>query len=687
MERLYASGLLGDRWHDHLTRDAEWPHGDRRTCGGGRGGAAPSALRRVCLRRSPCVALAARRRAPSCAPPSRTVSTLPSVDVEATFGRDLVRDAEAYERIPLLLWVLTQITLVAAFWIYARRGAAMTRESAAGPIGTGMLLGMLGLALTWAVQLPFGLTALWWDRRHDVSEVGYLEWALGGWAELTASFVSICFALLDRDGARARDRRVVVDPRGGGLRRDRLRVRGRLTLAASDLHDPANDPKLIGDVRPACGRPGRRRRPSHDRGGERRHEPGERLRVRRRRERRPIVLWDTLLDGRFSDGQVAVVLAHELGHHSSDHIAKAIAWFALFAFPGAWLLMRATRGRGGMGSPEAIPLALLRRSRSSASQPRRCRTGSAARWSARPTGRRSRQPTTRHRRGSSSQGSPRPRSAIRAHRPGRTSCSRPIRRSPNASRWSRPGRRTKPGTTAKRGPGYDPLRVARAGTAASGRGAARRFGRARRPGFSVGRISASASLTSATSASSAARRCPSSSVLDLELGAGGLGLLEQHPELVLLGDALRRRALIAGGGEPELAVVRHRAHLVPLAGERIGKVQAVETEALDTDLAERAAEITLFGQRHRQLGLGDQASLDEDRPDPPIRRHLLVLGHPPDIGMTRHDLKGRPRETPHHAPSRTLQFRPKPEQGTGATSRCIQGPSRPRGASAARPWR
>ena len=74
---------------------------------------------------------------------------------------------------------------------------------------------------------------------------------------------------------------------------------------------------------------------------------------------RRVVLWDTLLDGRFTDREVDVVLAHEIGHHSSDHIAKAIGWFALFALPGALLLMLATRRLGGMGRPEAIPLALL----------------------------------------------------------------------------------------------------------------------------------------------------------------------------------------------------------------------------------------------------------------------------------------------------------------------------------------
>jgi STE24 endopeptidase len=71
------------------------------------------------------------------------------------------------------------------------------------------------------------------------------------------------------------------------------------------------------------------------------------------------VLWSTMVDGSFSDREVRVVLAHEIGHHSSHHIPKGIAWFALFALPCAWVLMRVTRRRGGMGRPQAVPLALL----------------------------------------------------------------------------------------------------------------------------------------------------------------------------------------------------------------------------------------------------------------------------------------------------------------------------------------
>src|SRR5439155_21319918 len=74
---------------------------------------------------------------------------------------------------------------------------------------------------------------------------------------------------------------------------------------------------------------------------------------------RRVILWDTLLDGRFSPRQVRVVLAHELGHLSRHHIWKGVLWFVLFAFPIAFVLALATRSRGGLYEARAVPLALL----------------------------------------------------------------------------------------------------------------------------------------------------------------------------------------------------------------------------------------------------------------------------------------------------------------------------------------
>ena len=72
-----------------------------------------------------------------------------------------------------------------------------------------------------------------------------------------------------------------------------------------------------------------------------------------------VVLWNTLLDGRFSRGEEDVVVAHELGHVRSRHILKALGWTALLVLPTLWLVALVTRRRGGVGDPANLPLVIL----------------------------------------------------------------------------------------------------------------------------------------------------------------------------------------------------------------------------------------------------------------------------------------------------------------------------------------
>src|SRR5438309_904215 len=74
---------------------------------------------------------------------------------------------------------------------------------------------------------------------------------------------------------------------------------------------------------------------------------------------RRVFLWKPIVDPPFTPRMDRFVLAHELGHLAHNHIWKSIAWYALFAFPGAYLLALFTRPRGGMGVPDAIPLAIF----------------------------------------------------------------------------------------------------------------------------------------------------------------------------------------------------------------------------------------------------------------------------------------------------------------------------------------
>lgn len=281
--------------------------------------------------------------------------TLPEVSLSG-IPRETLERADRYERFYRVEFVVSQLVLLTVLVLYARHGIRFARESAAGRIGTGLLLGMIGLALVWLSQVPFRLAEVWWDRRYDQADSGYFESLFANWLELGAEFLFVCLALaivMALAGRFPRRWWLAAAPAFVGLavvfsflypyltpteplRRADLEAAGReyasrqgiepVPLHVEDVSDFTNAPNAY-----AVGL-----------------GPSKR-----------IVFWNTLLDGSFTGGEVETVLAHELGHHSSDHLVEGVAWYALFALPGAWLVAVATRRRGGMGNPAAVPLSLL----------------------------------------------------------------------------------------------------------------------------------------------------------------------------------------------------------------------------------------------------------------------------------------------------------------------------------------
>jgi Zn-dependent protease with chaperone function len=262
----------------------------------------------------------------------------------------------SFSRVQLVLWLATTLVQLAVLAFYAWKGARFVRESAAGPIGTGMLLGMLGFALVWAAELPFSVVELWWQRHHHLSRIGYAEFLFGGWFALGAEFLFLCLALLIVMGFA----RLVGDR--WWLPAAPLFVGLALLFAfvfpyTVPTHK-LRDPQLVAAARRLAAREGAPRTP---------------IVVEKVRNTtslpnaeatgigpsRRIIVWDTIVDGRFSEREVEFVLAHELGHVVRDHIWKSLGWYALFAFPGAFLVARVARRRGGMAVPEAVPLSLL----------------------------------------------------------------------------------------------------------------------------------------------------------------------------------------------------------------------------------------------------------------------------------------------------------------------------------------
>jgi STE24 endopeptidase len=279
---------------------------------------------------------------------------LPDVAADEVLAQPQLDEARDFERFLRWSYVVSAVVLVGAFAVYARYGVRFAKESAAGRIGTGMLLGMLGLAIVWLVLIPFGILDLWWQRRHDVSELGYVDWILLNWFALGSEFLFVCLALLIVMGL-------------AGLIGNWWWIPGALVFVGlatlftfiSPYLIPAQRDAPRGIVREA------------DRLAEEQGLPPIPVRIQKvdawespnaaatgLGPTRRVILWNTLVR-RFDREEVRAVLAHELAHHSRNHLWKSIAWYALFAIPGAFLIAWATKRRGGMRDPAAVPLALL----------------------------------------------------------------------------------------------------------------------------------------------------------------------------------------------------------------------------------------------------------------------------------------------------------------------------------------
>jgi STE24 endopeptidase len=282
---------------------------------------------------------------------------LPHVDPRSLFSASYLSSSRSYEQLLTLNALAARLALLGVLVLYARRGAVLMRESAAGRIGTGMLLGMLGFAIVWIAELPFSLIGVWWERRHGVSHEGYVTSVLNGFLALGGEFLWISFALLVAMGFAGLTKRwwwALAAPAFATL----ALLSTFLSVYLIPQTKPLRNPATVADVRTlarAEGIPGTKAEV----------QDVHRFTTAPNAESvgfgptRRVILWDTLLDGRFDRREVRVVTAPELGHLAHHHTLKRVGWLILFLIPAAAIVAAATTRRGGLARPEAVPLALL----------------------------------------------------------------------------------------------------------------------------------------------------------------------------------------------------------------------------------------------------------------------------------------------------------------------------------------
>jgi STE24 endopeptidase len=280
---------------------------------------------------------------------------LGDVPVRSLFGPTFLHRAEHYEAFFYWLALGQTAVTVVVFVLYAWRGAGFARESAAGPIGTAMLLAMLGFGLVWLLTVPFDVASLWWQRRYDQSDESYGEVLFGGWVLLAVKFALLCFAVVVAVGLAKWLPRLWWIPASAIFVALQVLLLFTTPYLVPDTHRLRN-PRLEAAAARIAEQEGVKGVPIRE---EKVHTKDPNAFTTGLGPSRKVFIWSSMLDGRFTERQLEVVIAHEYGHQARNHLLKGVAWYALFTVPLAYLIAVAARRRGGMRQAAAIPLVLL----------------------------------------------------------------------------------------------------------------------------------------------------------------------------------------------------------------------------------------------------------------------------------------------------------------------------------------
>jgi STE24 endopeptidase len=280
--------------------------------------------------------------------------TLSHLDAATVFGADVVTENARYARVLRVLQVLSLAAQLAVLVLAARYRRELGRRLAGPPFVRAALLGAGLVAALWLVRVPFALVRHWWRRRHDVSDLDYASYLVGGWPWLAGQLVVAALAAASVVFLARRFGRHAWPAAWGAL----VALAAAYVLAGPLLLaprlEPLRDQRLAAEIRELGARLG---------------VDDVRVEVRRAAERtravnaeavgaRPtttVVLWDTLLASEVGRGEVRFVAAHELAHVARHHAEKGLAWFALIALPCVWIVFLVSNLR----RPSDVPLAAL----------------------------------------------------------------------------------------------------------------------------------------------------------------------------------------------------------------------------------------------------------------------------------------------------------------------------------------
>jgi STE24 endopeptidase len=289
--------------------------------------------------------------------------SLPHLDPRDYFPPDALERIDDYRRVSrilLLASVAVEIAVLAllvwkAGWLADRLG-----ELGRGRIRTGVLVGVAVALSLWLAGLPLAAVSHWWRRRYDLSEQGYGGWlrdqavSLGIQAVLVAVAVAGAMWLAGKLGAAWW---LAGGPALVGIAVVFVLAQPLVIQPLFNRFEPLPDRALAERIQALARQEGVEVDKVLVADASRRTTTANAY-VAGIGPTRRVVLYDTMLDGRFTEGEILSVSAHELAHVGRRHLWKGLAWFALLAIPGVFLVAWVTERRGGLTEPRLVPLAL-----------------------------------------------------------------------------------------------------------------------------------------------------------------------------------------------------------------------------------------------------------------------------------------------------------------------------------------
>lgn len=288
---------------------------------------------------------------------------LPDLDSGAYFSApelDRIEDYRGVSRLLYLGGLLAEMSVLAFCVWKARPLTARLQRLGRGRIRTGVLVGLAVVLAVWLSRLPFGAVTHVRRRDYGLSEQGWGGWLTDRLTSLGVEAVLVSIAVAGTLWlARRLGRRwwLAGAPALVGIAVVFILAQPLVVQPLFNRIEPLRDRALATRIEELAARMGVDVDDVRVADASRRTTTANAY-VAGIGPTRRVVLYDTLLDGRFTDGEILAVSTHELAHVERRHLWKGLAWFALLAVPGVFLLARITDRWGGLAQPHLVPLGL-----------------------------------------------------------------------------------------------------------------------------------------------------------------------------------------------------------------------------------------------------------------------------------------------------------------------------------------